>query len=295
VGPTAVGKSRLAVELAARFRGDIVSVDSRQIYRYMDIGTAKPTRDERSQIPHYMLDVVAPDEQYSAQRFRQEGQQVLRRIASQGRVAFAAGGTGYYLKALLDGLAAPGVPPRPEMRAHLMEEAERLGPDVLHRRLAQVDPASAQRIHPHNLPRVIRALEIVNTVGGPVPPLETSDKIPALYIGLMMERDLLRRAIDRRAVEQVRLGMVEETRLLCAMGYGDAFSLQGLGYRQMKEYLQGRRSLLDAIREYQIATHQYARRQMTWFRQDDRIYWIQPEGQVEVASGLVERWIATAS
>jgi tRNA dimethylallyltransferase len=260
----------------------------------MDIGTAKPSREERAAVPHYMLDVVAPDEQYSSQRFREEALRILHRIAARGRIALAVGGTGFYLRSLLDGLDAPQVPPRPQFRSQLREEAERLGPVELHRRLARVDPASAQRIHPQNLPRVIRALEIVDALGGPVPASKTRDRIPALYLGLTMQREALWRAIDRRAIEQVRSGLVEETRLLLSMGYGDADPVRGLGYRQMKEYLQGSLSLQDAIRGYQIATHQYARRQMTWFRPDNRIHWLEPGGQIGVAAELVERWIATA-
>jgi tRNA dimethylallyltransferase len=295
VGPTATGKTRLALELAMRFGGEIVSVDSRQIYRYMDVGTAKPSQEEQRSVAHYMLDLVAPDEQYSAQRFREEGHRVLLRIAARGRVAFAGGGTGFYLRALLDGLNAPPVAPRPELRARLQEEAERLGPEELHRRLTHADPASAQRIHPHNVPRLIRALEIVEGLGGPVPLLESNCAIPALYLGLTMEREALRQAIDHRVAQQIRAGLVEETRLLCAMGYGDAPAMQGLGYRQIQDYLTGRVTLPRAIADYQRATRQYARRQMTWFRRDGRIQWIEAERQLAMSVALIERWLVTAS
>jgi tRNA dimethylallyltransferase len=240
-----------------------------------------------------MLDVAAPDEPYSVQRFRQEALRALHRIASRGRLAFAVGGTGFYLRTLLEGLQLPEVSPRPELRMRLQEEAERQGAQVLHDRLARLDPPSAQRIHPHNVPRVIRALEIVDALRGPVPALETGQTIPALFIGL--EREALRRAIDRRVIQQVRSGLVEETRLLCEMGYGDARPMEGLAYRQMKDYLEGRMSLGAAIQDYQIATHQYARRQMTWFRQDKRIRWLDPQLEPDLPARLVDTWIATAS
>ncbi|MDQ2745263.1 MAG: tRNA (adenosine(37)-N6)-dimethylallyltransferase MiaA [Chloroflexota bacterium] len=275
VGPTAVGKSRLAVELAKEFGGEIVNADSRQVYRYMDIGTAKPAKDERAATPHHMLDLIEPGETYSAQRFAEEGGRVLARLAAQARLPIVVGGTGYYIRALLDGLGAPHVPPNEALRAELRAEAACSEPEALHSRLAAIDPASAARIHPHNIPRVIRALEIVSKLGGPVPPATTREALPALYIGLQMDRDRLRGIADDRVNRQVRAGLVEETELLLAMGYAaDSPGLQGFGYRQMVAFLQGRMTMEEAVNAYQIATHQYIRRQLTWFRKDDRIIWL---------------------
>jgi len=197
VGPTAVGKSAVAMSLAKRLGAAIVSADSRQVYRYMDIGTAKASREERAEVAHYMLDLVTPDETYSARRFQVEGRAVLARLAAQGRIALVVGGTGFYVRALLDGPALPRVAPNPSLRAHLRDEAERAGAAALYARLAALDPVSAARMHPNNLPRVIRALEIVESTGQPVAALG-GHAIPALYVGVRMDRVELRRRAGRR-------------------------------------------------------------------------------------------------
>ncbi|MBV9281137.1 MAG: tRNA (adenosine(37)-N6)-dimethylallyltransferase MiaA [Chloroflexi bacterium] len=305
VGPTAVGKSHLALELAQRLPADIVTADSRQVYRYMDIGTAKPTREERVRARHFMIDLIEPNRRYSAKEYRDEGRRVLRRIAARGRIALVVGGTGFYVRALLDGIMLPDAPPNHGLRARLREEAERSGPETLHRRLRELDPASAARVHPNNVVRVIRALEVIDCLGGPVPTAAagvtpdvpgppTGEQIPALYLGLSMNRERLRRAADRRVTAQVAAGLVEETRLLLTMGYGlDCPPMQGFGYRHMAAYLEGRCGLQDAVQEYQTATHQYIRRQMTWFRADSRNQWLVGESDaVLTARRLIEEWIA---
>lgn len=279
VGPTAVGKSRLALVLASAFGGDIISADSRQVYRYMDIGTDKPSWEDRAAITHHLLDVVSPADGYSAQRFGDEGGRVLRRLAAERRPAFVVGGTGFYVRSLLDGRSLPSVPPDEAFRAALRAEANRGGPEILHRRLARVDPESAARIHPTNLPRVIRALEIVAKSGKPVPPQVHGPPVPALRLGIEMDRDQVRERADRRIVEQMEHGMLTETRLLLEMGYDPASpALQGFGYRQLVAYLEGRCSLDRAVGEYHTATHRFIRRQLTWFRADARILWL-PAGE----------------
>lgn len=281
------------MELAPAFRADIVSADSRQVYRYMDIGTAKPTGLERAQVPHHMLDLAEPSDTYSAKRYRDEGLRVLGRIRAAGRVAFVTGGTGFYIRALLDGLGLPSVPPDPAFRERLREEAVATGSAALHRRLAQLDPASADRIHPNNLPRIIRALEIIEHVGGPVPAAEAREQVPALFLGLTLDRGKLHQRADRRVLAQIRAGLIEETRLLLEMGYSPhAPSLDGLAYRQMIAYLRSHMTLPEAISAYQIATHQYIRRQMTWFRADSRVIWLDEEqNPVAQARELVSRWL----
>ena len=293
VGPTAVGKSALAMRLAPRFNADIVSADSRQVYRYMDIGTAKPSLAEQGSVRHYMLDLVEPDETYTAGSFKREGARVLRRIAAEGRLALIVGGTGFYLRALLDGLDLPAVAPDERLRQQLRAEAETQGPDALYARLRALDPRSADRIHPNNLPRVIRALEIVDALGGPVPSGRAVQH-RALYIGLTMDRAMLRAVADRRVLKQVEAGLVRETEILLAMGYSaEAPALSGFGYREMVRYLRGGLSLDEAIAAYQIATHQYIRRQMTWFRQDARIHWLDADTAEEAALPLIGDWLAT--
>jgi tRNA dimethylallyltransferase len=291
VGPTATGKSRLALELARELGGAIISADSRQIYRYMDIGTAKPSVAERAGVPHFMLDLVEPSETYTSQRFAQEGGRVLKRVMAQGAPPLVVGGTGYYIRALLDGLGAPEVKPDETLRADLREEAAAFGSERLHARLAALDPESAKRIHPRNLPRIIRALEIVEHLGKPVPHPRPSEPVDALYLGLAADRQRLKRLADERVDRQMAAGLLEETRLLLEMGYSpDAPGLRGFGYRQMIDVLFGRSSMDEAIERYKVLTHQYIRRQMTWFRRDTRIVWLDTEGDVlQTSRDLIRR------
>jgi tRNA dimethylallyltransferase len=297
VGPTAVGKSALALALAQALDAVIVAADSRQVYRYLNIGTAKPTAQDRAAVPHFMIDLVEPCEPYSAQRYADEARRVLRLLAFGGRPALLVGGTGFYIEAALIGVPFPSVSPNPELRRRLVADVRKDGAVALHARLAAVDQASAARIHPHNISRVIRALEIVQALGGPVPRPGPADEIPALIIGLSMERDRLRRIADARVVAQVSNGLVEETQSVLKAGYlPSSPGLDGFGYRQMVAYLQGRLTLSEAIEEYSAATHAYIRRQMTWFRRDSRVIWLEADGQaVEIALRLAQEWLASAS
>jgi tRNA dimethylallyltransferase len=281
VGPTAVGKSRLAMELGRELDAAIISADSRQVYRYMDIGTDKASLEERALVPHYMLDLIEPDDSYSAQRFQSEGGAVLIRLAAQNRIALVVGGTGFYIRALLDGLALPRVVPNHALRKRLRSEALAAGPSSLHARLALVDSVSAARIHANNLPRIIRALEIVEATGGPVKAVP-GNAVNALYVGLRMERSKLRARADERIRRQVSGGLIEETRMLLDMGYEpEGTSLSGFGYRQMIEYLRAEISLERAVNDYAMATHRYIRRQITWFSADSRIEWFDAAGDYQ--------------
>lgn len=297
VGPTAVGKSALALALARYFPLDIVTADSRQVYRYMDIGTAKPSPEERAQAPHFMIDLVEPSDTYSAQRYTEEARRVLAGSAARKRAVLVTGGTGFYLRALLDAPSFPPVPPNPDLRARLRERAALNGAEALHADLKVLDPVSAERIHPRNLPRIIRALEIVEALGGPVPPSDFIETIPGLYLGLTVARQELREIADRRVDRQIEQGLLEETDGLLAMGYSpDTPSLQGFGYREMVAHLQGRMTLAEATRAYKAATHRYIRRQMTWFRSDPRIEWL--EAGPDTEGRAVERirgWLSTVS
>lgn len=280
VGPTAVGKSALALKLAEHYPTSVVTADSRQVYRYMDIGTAKPTLAERAAVPHYLLDLIEPVERYSAKRYREEGTHVLGRIWKQSRLPLVVGGTGFYVRALLDGLMIPEVAPDPVFREQLREEAELRGSESLHSRLAAQDPASAARIHPRNLPRLIRALEIVEKSGAPVPVQQVTSQVPTLYLGLTMERQALHRKAAARVRMQIQAGLLEETDLLLEMGYEPSSpALLGFGYRQMVACLRGETDLEGAIDSYIADTNAYIRRQLTWFRADKRVVWIDAEGQ----------------
>ncbi|HEX6510233.1 MAG TPA: tRNA (adenosine(37)-N6)-dimethylallyltransferase MiaA [Chloroflexota bacterium] len=296
VGPTAVGKSTLALQLAPEFGAGILSADSRQVYRYMDVGTAKPTLREQALVTHYMIDVVEPSETYSAQRFATEAARVLIAHSEMKRPIFVVGGTGFYVSALLDGLSLPSVAPNPALRARFRAEAEADGPAGLHRRLQELDPASAARIHWNNLPRLVRALEIVETLGGPVPSRPRNAGVPAMFVGLNMERETLYEIADRRIQEQMRLGLQEETARLLRMGYSpSSLALGGLGYREMVQLVQGRTTQEEAVASYQAATRRYIRRQLTWFRGDSRINWVAAgPDSIALVRHQVERYLATA-
>lgn len=297
VGPTAAGKSRLALEIAAGCDLDIVCCDSRQIYRYMDVGTAKPSRDERSAVRHYMLDLVEPDQDYSAQQYKQEASKVVRGLARHGRRGLVVGGTGFYLQALLDAQFVAGVPPNPVLREGLRAEIASRGNEPLHAELASIDPASAARIHPNNTSRLVRALEIVRTLGGPVPITRGTPNPHALILGVTSDRDSLYRTADARVDNQIRAGLVRETETLLAMGYApESPGLAGFGYAQMVAHVREGRPLSQAIEEYKFATHAYIRRQYTWFRRDERIRWVEStETGLRQAIDTVAAWMSTAS
>jgi len=297
VGPTAAGKSRLALEIAARCDVDMVCCDSRQIYRYMDVGTAKPSRAEQLAVRHYMLDLVEPNQEYSAQQYKQEATKVVRALARQGRRGLVVGGTGFYLQALLDPPFVAGVPPNPVLREGLRAEIATYGNELLHAELASIDPASAARIHPNNTSRLVRALEIVRTLGGPVPITRATPNPHALILGVTLDRDSLYRTADLRVDDQIRAGLVRETETLLAMGYApESPGLAGFGYAQMVAHVREGRPLSQAIEEYKHATHAYIRRQYTWFRRDERIRWVEStENGLRRAIDTVAEWLSTAS
>lgn len=295
-GPTAVGKSRLALQVAEEFGAEIVAADSRQVYRYMDIGTAKPSRSELVHVRHHMIDLIQPDERYSAHLYREEALRVLRGVAARERIAVVAGGTGFYLRALLDGMSVPAVPPNEALREELRELARSHGSQTLHGRLAERDPVSARRIHPHNLPRLVRALEIVEALGGPVPDGPPTDALPALRLGLTMDRSELHAAAHARILQQIECGMVDEARDLLAMGYAsESVALSGLGYSEMVAHLEGRVSLDQAITDYGAATRRYIRRQYTWFNGDERMRWFNARSETREVMAAVRDYIAAAS
>lgn len=269
LGPTGVGKTPLAVELAQALGGEIVSADSRQVYRGMDIGTAKPTPAQRAALPHHLLDIVEPDAVFTLADFCERARAAIEDIAGRGRLPFLVGGTGQYLAAMLEGWKVPRVPPQPELRARLRREAQEKGTEALYRRLQEVDPKAAARILPGNLRRIIRALEVYEVTGMPFSQQRGREKPPYDYLvlGLTMERPALYERVDRRAEEMVRQGLVEEVQSLLARGYGwDLPSMSGLGYIQFRPYLEGRCSLEEALARLKYDTHAFIRHQYTWFR-----------------------------
>jgi len=277
VGPTAVGKTELAVRFGQRFCGEVVSADSRQVYRYMDIGTAKPTPEQRAAVPHHLVDLLDPDQELTLARYLELAQEAIRRIAARGKLPMLVGGTGLYVRALLEGWTIPRVPPDPAFRAELYARAERQGVDVLHRELTRVDPEAAGRIDPRNVRRVIRALEVFHHTGRPIS--EQQRKNPPNYrllqVGLTRSRPSLYARIDARVDRMIDQGLVDEVRWLVDHGYGyDLPAMSGLGYRQIGEYLCGEISLDEAIARIKRYTRRFVRQQYNWFRLNDpRIHW----------------------
>ena len=278
VGPTSVGKTAQALALADHLPVEVVSADSRAVYRWMDIGTAKPSLAERARLPHHLIDIVDPDESYSLATYQRQALAVIARIVARGRLPLLVGGAGLYVSAVCDGLALPDVPPDLAFRA-LMEERARVdGKDALQRDLELVDPVSAGRIDPKNIRRVIRALEVFRATGTPFSTWQTPRAEPpvkCVFVGLQLERQALYARIDRRIDAWIAGGFVEEVRDLLARGYAPSLpSMSGLGYRQLAQVVQGAVALDDAVTQIKQATHLYAKRQMTWFGRDQRIHWL---------------------
>ena len=272
VGPTASGKSALAMRVAERIGGEIVSADSRQIYRTMDIGTAKPTAEERERVRHHLIDVVDPGERYDVLRYQRDARTALTEIRARGRVALVVGGTGLYVRALLDGLDLASLPHDPAVRTQLESEDAA----TLHDRLRALDPDAASRVDPRNRRRLVRYLEAATLVGGPVRRMRGAS-IPALRIGLRPPRELLVAAIERRVREMVDAGVLDETRALVARGIDPRLpSMSAHGYVHWATHLRREVDLETAIALTTRDVRAYSRRQMTWFRRDPAIRWFDP-------------------
>jgi len=276
VGPTAVGKSDLALHLAQACGGEIVSADSRQVYRYMDIGTAKPTPEAQAAIPHHLIDVVDPDDDFTLAIYQSMADAAIGGIHRRGRLAFLVGGSGLYVRAVTSGFRIPHVAPDAELRLKLQGKAAREGSEALYEELKLVDPAAAEKIDLRNVRRVIRALEVFLTTGVPfsqmqgnVPPFHT------LVIGLTTSREDLYNRIDSRVDRMLEQGLVHEVKQLLERGYSlDLPSMSGIGYRHIGQYLQGGTGLEAAILQMKYDTHRFARHQYAWFRPSDKaIHW----------------------
>ena len=276
-GATATGKSDLAVELAKKIGGEIVNADSMQLYRGMDIGTAKLTQDERRGISHHLLDLVDVSTDVNVAWYQEQARSVIDQLLAQGIPAIVVGGTGFYIKAILDDLNFPDTDPA--VREKLTLEAEKIGGDALHKRLGILDPAAAAAIPRENVRRVIRALEVIEITGKPFTanlPRENSTKYPdALQFGLTMDRELLDLRVDKRVEMMFEKGLVAEVEQLIGQGLLEGKTARAaLGYAQVISMLAGDISLEQAISETKLATRQYIRRQETWFRRDQRISWL---------------------
>jgi tRNA dimethylallyltransferase len=269
VGPTAVGKTALAVALAQRLNGEIISADSRQIYRLMDIGTAKPTAADQAAVPHHLIDICDPDEEFSLARYQELAAAAIAAVVARGRTPLLVGGTGQYLAAMLEGWQIPRVPPQPSLRAALEQEAAEGSVAQLHARLALLDPVAAAQIAPHNLRRIIRALEVYAVTGRPIS--EQQGRSPPDYqlrtIWLTRPREELYARADARVDAMLAAGLVEEVAGLVARGYSwDLPALSSLGYLQLRPYLEGRGTLEACVERLKFDTHSFIRRQLAWFR-----------------------------
>jgi tRNA dimethylallyltransferase len=277
VGPTAVGKSRLGALLARTFNGEIIGADSRQVYRYMDIGTAKPTGEERSAVPHHLVDVVDPDGSFSVALYQSLALKAIDQVMQRGRVPVLVGGSGLYVWSLVEGWEIPRVEPDAGFRKRLEERASAEGAESLYRELERIDAKAAASIDHRNVRRVIRALEIQLTGGaGGVPsPRKKQPPFETLVVGLNAERRSLYRMIDRRVDRMVELGLVEEVKGLLGRGYGpDLPSMSSVGYKEICESINGRMDLATAMQRIKFETHRFARHQYAWFRLNDpRIHW----------------------
>jgi tRNA dimethylallyltransferase len=280
VGPTAAGKTALSIDLAEAVGGEIVSADSRQIYRGMDIGTAKVTAAERARVPHHLLDVVTPDQVLSLAEYQALAYAVITDIQSRGRLPFLVGGTGQYVQAVVEGWSIPAVAPHPELRAELEAKASAEGAEALHGWLAALDPAAAARIDYRNIRRVVRALEVCLVTGRPITELQRKNPPPfdILQIGVTRARPELYARIDARVDQMMAAGLLDEVRRLDAAGYAwELPAMTGLGYRQIGEYLRAEVSLDEAIARIRQGTRRFVQQQYNWFRlTDPAIRWVDP-------------------
>ena len=297
VGPTAAGKTALSIELAEALGGEIVSADSRQIYRGMDIGTAKATAAERARVPHHLLDIVTPDQVLTLAEYQASAYRTIEEIAAADHLPMLVGGTGQYVSAVLEGWRIPGVPPQEALRRELEAVAAEAGPLALHEQLARLDAVAADRIDYRNVRRVIRALEVCLTTGQPISELQRKEQPPyrVVQVGVTRPRAVLYERIDRRVDAMLDAGLVEEVMALADDGYGwELPAMTGLGYRQIGQYLRGEVTLDEAVALVKKGTRRFVQQQHNWFRANDpAITWIDPgDTPADQVRGWVESRLA---
>lgn len=290
-GPTGIGKTSFAIELAKQFNGEIVGADSMQLFRFMDIGTAKPTPAEQASVFHHMVDVIDPDGHFDAEMYARMAHAKILELVGKEILPFIVGGTGLYIKALIHGLFE-GVKIDPQVRQDLKKEAEELGGRQLHQKLKNRDPAAAARIHVNDIYRIVRALEVFETTRRPLSEKQRthrfkSQRMRTLKIGLYMVRSALYERIDRRVEIMMDQGLLKEVEGLLAAGYPpDLKSMKSLGYRHMVEFITGVVDWDEALRTLKRDTRHYAKRQMTWFRADPEIVWLGLDDMRDAASRI---------
>ena len=293
VGPTAVGKTELAMRIAAHADVEVVSADSRQVYRHMDIGTAKPTLSQLSAVPHHLVDIIDPDDDFSLGLFLDLSKTAILNVNKAGKCPLLVGGTGQYVMALLENWNVPSVPPDPDLRRELEDLLESQGIDGLLSRLRSLDPGALERVDVANPRRVIRAIEVAAARGSMQDtPRRLEPWFDSAVIGLGMERGALYRRADDRVDRMMDAGFLDEVECLLAMSYGpELSSMSGIGYHELAQHLLEGADLTDAVQRTKFRTHRYVRRQLNWFRRDDpRIRWFDTSG-MEEAVRFAAKWI----
>lgn len=296
IGPTAVGKSKLSLDLAQRLGGEIISADSMQVYRGMDIGTAKPSLQEQSLVGHHLIDLVEPDQAFNVADYISLAEKVLAQLQEKGSIPILSGGTGLYVDALLQGFLFPDAQADPHLRAELLEQGKR-DPQALYGELKAVDPTSAEKIHPNDLRRIVRALEVQRRTGKPISVLkrkaaEAKRPYLPLYIGLTREREELYGRINRRVENMLAQGLVAEVARLLRIYPQQPTALQALGYKEITWYLQGSLELEAAVEILKRDTRRYAKRQLSWFRRNKKIRWqnLSQLTEKEAAGEILRLW-----
>jgi len=296
VGPTGSGKTGFAIKLARQFNAEIIGADSMQIYRHLDIGTAKPTPAEQAAAPHHMIDIVDPDEDFDAAAYAAMASGIIRQTIDRGRIVFVVGGTGFYIKALIHGLFEKG-PSDPAVRRRLKRQLESEGAAVLARRLKTIDSTAAERIHPNDTYRIIRALEVFEVTGEPLTVFHRrhgfrEQRFNTLEFGLSWPRPVLYERINRRVDAMMAQGFLDEVRQLRASGYGsDLKSMQSLGYRHLAAVVSGDTSLAEAVTMLKRDHRRYAKRQLTWFGARQSVHWLTPD-QTESAADRIRAFLS---
>lgn len=280
LGPTAVGKTEVALNLLSKIRGEIISADSRQIYKGMDIGTGKPSLMIRKKFSHHLVDIISPSQIFNAGEFKKQAEEIIKKLQKEDKLPLVVGGTALYIKALVDGLfVGPGADWN--LREKLKQEAEKKGNKALYEKLKKIDPETASRVHPNDQRRVIRALEVYYLSGKKISSYQKerpSSLLKTVIIGLRRKRDSLYKLINERVDKMIKEGLIQEVETLLKKGYSEELpSMQGLGYRQIIGYLKGKYSKEEAIRLIKRDTRRFSKRQLSWFKKDKRIIWLNME------------------
>lgn len=300
VGPTAVGKTDISIRLAERLKAEIVSADSRLFYIGMDIGTAKPSLEDRSRVPHHLIDVAYPDQVWSLALFQQEAHKAIHSIHQRGHLPFLVGGTGQYIRAVIEGWSVPKVKPNPALREVLERWAIEIGASGLHQRLSVLDPQASQKIDPANLRRTVRALEVIFVTGKRFSEQKQrqDSQYRVLMLGLQRPRAELYERIDRRIEDMIANGLIDEVKALLQQGYSPQLpTLSAIGYREITDYLLGKMTLEEAVSRMKRQTRVFVRRQANWFKENDpNIHWFSVgDRTVEEMEEFIRQWISKSA